>query len=103
MTPTSDMDMVIDSVDDLFKSNCDNFNEVRGCSLTSSMHSPRTPSMSSSECDEEYSARVQWESDNMVEDDQVTLSDSLQLEYVTPKSQGIQVSKVTDHTSNMGQ
>ena len=59
MTPNSEMDMVIDSVDDLFKSNCDNFNEVRGCSLTSSMHSPRTPSMSSSECDEEYSARVQ--------------------------------------------
>ena len=39
----------------------------------------------------------------MVKNDQVIPSDSLQLEYVTLKSQGIQVSKATDYTSNTGQ
>ena len=77
MTPTSNMDMIIDSINDLFKSNCNNYDKVRGCSLAFSTHSSRSLSMSLSECDEKYSARVQHKSDNMVEDGQVTLSNSL--------------------------
>ena len=71
--------------------------------MTSNAQSLRTPSMSSSEYDEKYSARVQHESDNMVEDDQIILSDSPQLEYATLNSQGNQVSKVTDYTTNTRQ
>lgn len=51
--------------------------------MTSNAQSSKTPSMSSSECDEEYSARVQYKSNNMVEDNQIILSDSPQLEYAT--------------------
>ena len=59
--------------------------------------------MSSSECDEDYAARVQCESNNIVEDDQIVPSDSPQLEYTTPNSQCNQVSKMTDYTTNTGQ
>ena len=78
--------MNIDIVNDLFKKNCDNYDKVRDHSITSNVQSPRIPSISSSECDEEYSARVQCESDNIVEGDQIVPSDSLQLEYATLNS-----------------
>jgi len=58
--------MVINNVDDLFKNNCDNFNEVRDCLMTPNAQSLRTPFIFSS--DEKYIARVQHESNNIVED-----------------------------------
>ena len=87
MTPTSDIDITIDIVDDLFKSGCNNYNEVRGCIMTSNTYSPRTPSIFSSKCDEDYTTRVQYESDNMVEDNLVVMTNSPQLEYATLSSQ----------------
>ena len=83
---TNNTNIVIDPVNDLFKNICDNFDEVRGCSLVSSTHYPRTPSLFLSECDEDYATRVQRKSDKMVENDLVVPSDSLQLDYVIPKS-----------------
>ena len=56
MTLSSDMNIVIDNVDDLFKNNCNNFDEVRSCLMTPNTQSLRTPSISSS--NEEYIARV---------------------------------------------
>ena len=103
MTLSGDMDMVIDIVDDLFKKNCNNCDEVRGHSMTSNTQSSRTPSISSSKCDEEYLARVQCKSDNMVEDNQIVPFDSLQLGYTTSNSQDNQVSKTTDYTTNIRQ
>ena len=103
MGQTDNTDMVINLVDDLFKNICDNFDKVRGHSLASSIHCPKAPSLSSSECDEDYAIRVQRESDKMVNDDLVILSNSPQLEYATPKSQVNQVSKVADLTSNTRQ
>ena len=97
------MNMVINLVDDLFKGNCDNYDEVRDCSLVSSIHCPRTLSLSSSDRDEDYATRVQKESDRMVEDDPVAPTNSLQLEYMSPKSQDNQVSKVANLTSNSRQ
>jgi len=47
--------------------------------MTSNAQSLRTPSMFLSECDEEYSARVQHESNDMVKNNQIIPSDSLQL------------------------
>ena len=78
--------MVIDLVDDIFKGNCDNYDKVRGCSLASSMYCLRTPSLFSSHCDEDYTIRVQRESDRMVKNDPVTSTNSLQLEYMSSKS-----------------
>lgn len=83
MVQTNNIDMVIDPVDDLFKT--------------------RTLSLSLSECDEDYITRVQRKSDKMVKNDLVALSDSIQLEYVTLKSHGNQVSKAADLTSNTKQ
>ena len=71
ITLSDDIDIVIDNVNDLFKNNCDNFDKVRGHSMTSNMQSPRTLFMFSSKCDEEYSAKVQHKSNNMVENNQI--------------------------------
>ena len=97
------MDIVIDNIIDLFKKNCNNYDKVRSCTMASNIQSPRTLSMSLSDCNEDYTARVQCESNNMVEDDQVVLSDSLCLEYTTLNSQDNQVSKVSNYTTNIGQ
>jgi len=79
--------MNIDIVNDLFNSGCNNYNEVRGHTMTSNTHSPRTLSIFLSKCDEDYATRVQCESDNMVKDDLVVMTDSPQIEYATPSSQ----------------
>ena len=86
MSPNNNMNMIVDLADDLFEKNCDSHDEVKGCSLAHSTHCPRTLSLSSSECDEDYATRVQRESDKMVKDDPVALSDSLLLEYAASES-----------------
>ena len=60
--------MAIDIVDDLFKFNHNNYDEVRDRSIAPNIPSPRTLSMFSSKYNKKYSARVQHESDNMVDD-----------------------------------
>ena len=70
------MNMVIDLVNDLFKDNCDNYDEVKGYFLVSSMYRSRTPSLSLSNYDEDYATRVQRESDRMIEDNHVTPTNS---------------------------
>ena len=87
MASNDDINLVVDPLDNLFENISDNFDEVRGRSLELSVHHPRTPSMSSSDCDEDYAERMQRESDRVVEDDPVATSNSVQLEYATPKSQ----------------
>jgi len=103
MTLSGDIDIFIDIVNDLFKKNCDNYDKVRGHLMTSDVQSSKTLSMSSSEYDEEYLARFQCKSGNIVENDQIIPSDSPQLKYATPNIQGNQVSKATDYTTNMRQ
>ena len=76
MFPTSNMNMIIDLVNDLFKKNCNNFDEVRGHSLVFSAHYPKILSLSSSEYNKNYTIRVQRESDKIVENDPVTISDN---------------------------
>ena len=58
MASTSNMNIVVDLINDLFKNNCENYDKIRGCSLASSMHCPRSLFISLSECDEKYLARV---------------------------------------------
>jgi len=103
MSPNNVSNMEVDSFDDIFTKACDNCDEVRGRSLVLSAHHSRTLSLSSSDCDEDYATRVQKESDRMDEDNPVATSDSLQLEYATPKSQENQVSKAADPNNNSRQ
>ena len=58
MTHSSDINMTSEIVNDILKSACDNYNEVRGCTMTSNTYSPRTASMSSSKCNEDYATKV---------------------------------------------
>ena len=90
--------MDVDSFNNLFENISDNFNEVRGCSLAQSAHCSRTPLLSLSDCNEDYVTRVQKASNRMDEDDSVTISDNIQLEYTNPKGQNGLVSKVADNT-----
>jgi len=70
------MNMVIDLVNDIFKDNCDNYDEVKGYSLVSSIHHSRTLSLSLSNYDEDYVTRVQRESDRMIEDNHIAPTNS---------------------------
>jgi len=103
MSPNNVSNMEVNSFDDIFTKACDNCDEVRGCSLVLNAHCPRTPSLSSSDCNEDYAMRVQKESNRMDEDNLVTTSDSSQLKYMTLKSQENQVSKAADLYNNSRQ
>jgi len=76
MTHFSNIDMTSEIVNDILKNSCDNYDKVRGRTMTSNTYSPKTVSLFSSECDEDYTTRVQWESNNMVEDDLIVMSDN---------------------------
>ena len=103
MSPNNNMNMIVNLANDFFEKNCDIHDEVRGHSLVHSVHCPRTPSLSSSECDKNYATRVQRESNRIVEDNTIAPSDSPLLEYAASKSQNNQVSKVANPTTNARQ
>ena len=64
-----------------------------------SAHSPRTPSLSLSDCKKSYAARLEKQNDRMDENEPVAPSYSVQLEYVTPMSQNGQVNKAANITN----
>ena len=101
---SQDIDMVFDPVKTMFDLN-NNFNKVRDHSLDLSIHRPRSLSslLSVSECDKEYHVCIQRESNKMIEDKPIISSNNFELEYITPKSQTNQVSKVAETPSNMKQ
>ena len=99
LVPSQDINMAVNPVRAMFDLN-NNYNEVRGHSLDMSIHRPRSPSISLSECNEEYHTHVQWESDKIIEDEPTNFTGSIKLEYAT---QNNQVSKVADIPSNMRQ
>ena len=76
MSLNNDVEMVNDPIEDLFMKNCDNYDKVRGCTLVSSTHHPRTLFLSLSNSKEDYITRFQRESDRMVEDDPIASTDS---------------------------
>jgi len=53
LTPNSDIDMVVDPLDNLYNIG-DSFKEGKDCSLSLSMHKPRSLSISLSEYSKEY-------------------------------------------------
>jgi len=86
-------------VDDFDSRNVDNYNEVRGCTMTSNKMSSRTVSMSSSEASVDYATKMEQLND--VPDNAETREpiDSSQLSYAEPKE--IQVSGTTDHENRV--
>ena len=78
--------MVINPLDNLLDIG-NSFNSERGHSLSLSMHKPRSPSISSSECSEEYHVHVKKRSNRMNEDEPVRTIDSIKLEYISQREQ----------------
>jgi len=99
LTPNSDIDMVIDPMDNLFDIN-NSFDNERDRPLLLSIHKPRLPSISSSECSEEYHVHIKRISDRMDENEPVGSIDSIKLDYMSQGGQKDQVSMATDTTSN---
>jgi len=86
-----DIDMAIDSVNDLFTGN-----EMRGHSLALSVHKLRSLLISSSESDKEYHIHVKRDSDRMDEDKLVSSTGNSQDEYTIQERKKGQVSKTAD-------
>ena len=99
LTPTSNINMVIDSLDNLLDIS-NSFNSERGYSLLLSMHKPRLPSISSSKCSEEYHVHVKRRSNRMDKNEPVGTSNSIKLEYIFQGEQKDQVSTTTNTTRN---
>jgi len=76
MASEKDVVMGDDSFDLFFNNACNNYDEVHGHSLAHSVHSPKTPSMSLSECEESYAERMERQNDRMNEDKPVVLTNS---------------------------
>jgi len=77
MTHSSNIDMTSEIVNNILKSACNNYNKVRDHMMTSNTHSPRTAFMSSSKCNKDYTTKVQQESNDMIEDNLVVISNNL--------------------------
>jgi len=100
LTPNSDINISINPEDNLFDIG-DSFENGRGCFLLLSIHKPRSPSISSSECSEEYHIHVKRDSDKMDEDELIGSIGNIEVEYTSQRGQKDQVSKATDTTNNM--
>jgi len=105
MTASNNMNMKVDSFNWLFQGTNDFFDEVQGCSLAQSAHSPRTSSISSSKCEEGYAEHLEKQNDKIDEDDPAITSNNepsnssqWELEYETSKSQG-HISKAANSTN----
>jgi len=101
-TPNSDINMVFDPDNNIYDIG-EGFKEGRGHSLSSSIHKPRFPSISSSECSEDYHICIQRRSDKMDEDKPANSIGSINVEYTSQGEQKDQVSKVNDHINNTSQ
>jgi len=77
------------------------FKEDRGSFLLSSIYKPRSPSISSSECSENYHIHVQRRSNRMDEDKFANSISSINVEYAFQEEQKDQVSKANDYTNNI--
>jgi len=82
LTLNPDINMVINSVDNIFNIG-DSFKAEKGCSLSLSMYKPRSPSISSSECSKDYHIHIKKDSDRIDEDKPVSSIGSIKIEYVS--------------------
>jgi len=99
LTSNSDINMVIDPEDNIYDIG-NGFKEGRGCSLLLSIHKPRSPSISSSKCSEDYYVHVKRNSNRMDENEPVGSISSIKIEYVSQRGQKDHVSKAADTTND---
>ena len=96
MALIQDIDMAIDSVNDLFTGD-----KIRDHSLALSVHKSRSPLISLSESDKEYHVHVKRDSNRMDEDEPVSPIGNSQDEYMIQERKKGQVSKAADNIDNM--
>ena len=94
--------MIIDLKDNIFNIS-NTFEERRSHSLLFSMHKPRSSSISSSKCSEDYHVHVKRDSNKMDKDESISFIGSIKVEYMSQGGQNVQVSKATNITNNMVQ
>ena len=99
MASSNDIDMIVNPLNNLFDIG-DNFDEVRSYSLALDTHRPKSPSLSSNDCEKEYHIRVKKVCNRIDKDNPVASASSIQIEYAIQEGQNGQVSKVADNTSN---
>jgi len=84
LTPNSDINMVFDPDDNIYDIG-EGFEKGRGHSLLSSIHKPRSLSISSSKCSEDYHICVQRKSNSMDEDKPTNSIGSINVEYASQR------------------
>ena len=84
-------------IDDFISSNVDNYDDVRGHTMTSNKTSSRTVSMSLSKALVDYATKMEWLNNISDEDEFREPIDSSQLSYAEKNE--IQVSRATDHNN----
>ena len=77
-----DINMITNPIGAMFNLN-NNFDKVRGHSLGTSVHKPRSPSVSSSKSEEEYHICIQWECNKIDEDKPDNSLGNVKLKYKT--------------------
>ena len=82
LTPNFDINMVFNPEDNIYNIG-DSFEEGRGCFLLFSIHKPRSPSISSSKCSEDYHVHVKRNSNRMDKDKPVSSIGSVKVKYVS--------------------
>ena len=90
------IDMAVDSVNDLFTGN-----KVRGHSLALSVHKSRSPSISSLLSLKEYHIHVKRDNNRIDENKPIPSAGNSQDEYAIQKRKKGQVSKTSNSTDNM--
>jgi len=95
MAPILDIDIAVDSVNDLFTGN-----KVRGHSLALSIYKHRSLLISSSKNNKEYHIRVKKDNNKMDENKPVFSTNNSQDKYTIQERKKSQVSKVADSTNN---
>ena len=99
MAPIQDINMVVNPLDNIFDIG-DKFDEVRSHLLVLSAHRFRSPSISSSKCNEEYHIHVKRVCDRMEENKPIASIGSIQVEYASQERRNSQVSKAANNTNN---
>ena len=86
-------------IDDFVSSNVNNYDDMRGCTMTSNKNSSRTISMFSSEISVDYTTKIKRL--NNISDETIFNKsvDSLQLSYADKNK--IQVSRATNHENRV--
>ena len=86
LTPNSNINMIINLFDNIFDIS-DGFEERRDHFLLLHIYRPRSPSISSSKCSEDYHIYIKRKSNRMDENKPVSSIGNIKIEYVSQEGQ----------------